>query len=464
MSGCTLTTTSIRLLLVSTVIIIILPTILFFVVECFPDIDQRLQRYAELPSASNMARNTSTAIAAYIDQQKSLSACGDTICDHRNGNHNDVSIYYSGFELFVQECEKVRINEEDCKAVASFCSNMAKAYTSEKERVGAAITFFQKYIHPSFVTSPKADIQLGRACLIEVKNEEGSTDVQPFREVTRYYLDNLSPCQNPAFLVELVGPNMTIFGAVHGQYVCIDRLVPTLWLVPHLKQPSVMIHIARVLKAFKEAVNSLYSHLIGHEIMHLGNDQSTSQATCTRYPELCKFGDDQIEYDGHIVPHVFTGVLLANKKQVVIKFTETYGTIVHEFLYENGYAPKIHHVEESGRFQVVVMDKVEGLCINDYIRENVDRVEELRHQCMNILQVLNDKKYVHGDLRDVNLLVDSCHQVKVIDFEWAGVEGEAFYPFFLNHVNLEWPEGASDGQKILRKHDKYWVSKLFERD
>lgn len=48
----------------------------------------------------------------------------------------------------------------------------------------------------------------------------------------------------------------------------------------------------------------------------------------------------------------------------------------------------------------------------------------------------------------------------MIDFEWGGDIGVATYPFYMNHQELQWPEGAKDGDLITREHDRYWLSSL----
>ena len=52
------------------------------------------------------------------------------------------------------------------------------------------------------------------------------------------------------------------------------------------------------------------------------------------------------------------------------------------------------------------------------------------------------------------------HQVYVIDLEWAGTEGEAEYPFFINRAEIMWTDGASDKQPITKQHDIWWLQKL----
>ncbi len=48
----------------------------------------------------------------------------------------------------------------------------------------------------------------------------------------------------------------------------------------------------------------------------------------------------------------------------------------------------------------------------------------------------------------------------IIDFEWAGVAEQAAYPFFMNHTDVIWPDGARDGQPIKQEHDLWWLNLL----
>lgn len=67
--------------------------------------------------------------------------------------------------------------------------------------------------------------------------------------------------------------------------------------------------------------------------------------------------------------------------------------------------------------------------------------------------------FVHGDLRSCNILLASG-VVYIADFEWAGQPGKAKYPYFMSHLDIEWPDGASDGKLITESHDLWWLSKL----
>lgn len=64
---------------------------------------------------------------------------------------------------------------------------------------------------------------------------------------------------------------------------------------------------------------------------------------------------------------------------------------------------------------------------------------------------------VHGDARPPNCLVRrgkgaGSWEVRFVDFEWAGPEGEATYPVCLN-TDIPWPEGVRYGKPLQQEHD-----------
>ncbi len=62
----------------------------------------------------------------------------------------------------------------------------------------------------------------------------------------------------------------------------------------------------------------------------------------------------------------------------------------------------------------------------------------------------------HGDCRKVNALVrpraKAGWDVRFVDFDWAGLEGEARYPPLMSE-QIEWPAGAMPGELLARAHD-----------
>ena len=72
-----------------------------------------------------------------------------------------------------------------------------------------------------------------------------------------------------------------------------------------------------------------------------------------------------------------------------------------------------------------------------------------------------DPPLVPGDLCYQNNLVEPSQKVKVINFDWAENVREAKYPMFLNHGEIQWPNGAEKGQPIQFEHDEHWINIFF---
>ena len=75
-----------------------------------------------------------------------------------------------------------------------------------------------------------------------------------------------------------------------------------------------------------------------------------------------------------------------------------------------------------------------------------------------VVEELHAGGFVHGDVRDTNILIDrrslgDTDDVKIhlIDFDWAGPIGITNYPMGVNRVTIKRPNGAQDWKPITRK-------------
>lgn len=97
---------------------------------------------------------------------------------------------------------------------------------------------------------------------------------------------------------------------------------------------------------------------------------------------------------------------------------------------------------------MVVMERLIEMEEYDILRDTT-RLRYLRE----VVNHLHSQNFAHGDLRTCNILVHPENRLCLIDFDWAGQEGNARYPAFMNHSTVNWAEGASDYQLVLRSHD-----------
>lgn len=77
------------------------------------------------------------------------------------------------------------------------------------------------------------------------------------------------------------------------------------------------------------------------------------------------------------------------------------------------------------------------------------------------IDILHDNGFVHGDLRRPNVLIQN-DQVKLIDFDWSGKEGEVKYPETMSMEHGWHPDVRRCGP-IEKVHDEYMHAKIREK-
>ena len=165
-----------------------------------------------------------------------------------------------------------------------------------------------------------------------------------------------------------------------------------------------------------------------------------------------------------IVPskYVFTAVLEGNRKVAVKFINGMYGKEAHQLLHQSNLAPQ-YYFEYSiwSCWRAIVMELVEGTLLLDYCAPNHSVLEAVKDNLQNVLAVLKEGSYVHGDLRSNNIIVTASGGVKVVDFDWAGKKGVAHYPFDIN-TDIAWPLGVQAGTCIEEQHDKFWIQQAID--
>jgi tRNA A-37 threonylcarbamoyl transferase component Bud32 len=100
---------------------------------------------------------------------------------------------------------------------------------------------------------------------------------------------------------------------------------------------------------------------------------------------------------------------------------------------------------------MVVMEYVDGQPVDE--KNGIS--DAARVSVVKAVRLLHDNGFVHGDIRGPNILIadgegDEESRVKLLDFDWAGREGEVRYPYRLSQGL--WVKGVDDGELILREH------------
>jgi len=294
------------------------------------------------------------------------------------------------------------------------------------------------------------------------------------------------------FLVGVAGPHLTVSGAVFAERFVSQRFTDYIYLgpLPTSQGRSALDHsirrVAQVLRALNRATDELadyYSRLEftlpptpkPHGSLHHPNFDPPpiplhpipSGVVPPSFQEYTVGGETyKVDYGSRLVPSspsraVFKGTVMRSgdqtKYNVVIKFTATYCKDAHQKLAEMGRAPHLWFCErvESVGMHVVVMDHEDGVC--GYARL-VDRehVEQLR----TAVRTLHDDNYVHGDIREPNVLV-TTGGLKLIDFDWCEKAGKARYPADISlDSSLGWHDGVRRGGLIAKEHDEHMFKLL----
>ncbi|RDB15242.1 hypothetical protein Hypma_004767 [Hypsizygus marmoreus] len=315
--------------------------------------------------------------------------------------------------------------------------------------------------------------------IIEVQNEVGLASAEPGIQGARYYLEHvrslieaqgekLGHCALPVILLCQFGPYLSVsVGSAGG-----PSPVPTVEQVAFIALHADVTYLAETkagaciigaLRAASLSLRNLYPSLI----------KDTKRQVQFPYPRSFR------DMNGEMVS--FTYVRAEENKRVYhakrddtadpicIKFSLRYSSKAHEVAYEAGYAPRLLAVERAGDWNMIVMDDES----DDYftlvdLRESggvSDRIENVRDEVRRALGIVHDQGYVHGDIRAINVLVRKTDaatgpgSVLLIDWDWAGRDGDVRYPYSIN-PEIARPEGAVAGSLISRDHD-LWMIRTF---
>jgi serine/threonine protein kinase len=149
----------------------------------------------------------------------------------------------------------------------------------------------------------------------------------------------------------------------------------------------------------------------------------------------------------------------ANATPIVVKFTRTYSEDVHRRLANRGFAPELYAVEDlAGGWKMVVMEYLSGWEMLGKIAHE-ERLK-YKEKLQQALGVIHDRELVHGDVRGPNILV-SGDDIKLIDFDHCGTEGETRYPREWDHTLRR--EDIKEGDVMQRDHDNWMLERIFDR-
>jgi RIO-like serine/threonine protein kinase len=97
--------------------------------------------------------------------------------------------------------------------------------------------------------------------------------------------------------------------------------------------------------------------------------------------------------------------------------------------------------------------------------DGASRGDRLYEEMREKLAGLHQAGFVHGDVRDTNVMVlQGSPGFMLVDFDWAGQIGEVQYPMNVNRgPDLVRPDGAYDGELIMADDDMEMLAIMFGR-
>ena len=123
-------------------------------------------------------------------------------------------------------------------------------------------------------------------------------------------------------------------------------------------------------------------------------------------------------------------------------------------------ASKLYAVESLPvGWYVVVMEDVrsEYKDLYDFIQHpdhkgDISSCNYLVNQIRKSLEELHEAGFVHGDIRNTNIMVKRSGLVGsfyLVDFDWSGIR----YPIGVNVITVKRPHGVVGGELIVAQHD-----------
>ena len=238
----------------------------------------------------------------------------------------------------------------------------------------------------------------------------------------------------------------------------VQVLTPTFPLFFHSSDNEARMRLARALTAYKKARTNLVTYYT-----NLPRDLPPSAPS---FPDQTSFrsAGDLIRFD-YIAHHtsgnrrVFRARSVSDNKPLVVKFTpEGYSREVHAFCARNGFAPALLGYEKlPGGWEMVVMEDL----TDSYDPFDVDALKsEDEQQLISHFQSLHRAGFVHGDVRDSNILMrkQSVKQgplFMIFDFDWSGKANQVYYP---SEINLEIRRPADVvGLAPIKVEDDEWM-------
>ena len=267
--------------------------------------------------------------------------------------------------------------------------------------------------------------------------------------------------------MSLAGATLGFVGLAFTDRTNIQVLEQPIRLDYHHTDVKLRTMTARYLGALRKATDRLrryYESDLPQLETHGSAIGSDARLPCySLYHDLADSVERRIRYSSQPMPDKLIFFGESDGTKVCVKFATRYSRDTHIRCASMGIAPPLRGFEAlAGGWFMVVMDRI------DDVFEPLDTsgsrlTNELRELVLEKTTLLHRAGFVHGDLRDTNLMVrkDGQPGFMWVDFDWAGGIGEVCYPMNVNtDPALGRPPGAIDGEIIKIDHDVEMLRKI----
>jgi hypothetical protein len=410
------------------------------------------------------------------------------------------------FPNFLYNCQHHEPTKEDNRWATELRHAMLKEYPSEVERCQKFREIFKTHTNvkladesiPGLSTRTDGHYTVGQdlVLLSEGKNEWNGLNSDPQLQAFTYYIqytqsriedEKIRRSPLPCLIIYYVGEwisseicnpmtnsttgNLIGFaGGVAASRLQYERLIPPVDLASNEHDALALKSFARILGALRSAIKSLNTYYTDlHSRQSLVHLHDPTYPFCNSYTSFDGSKVD-FQYEARMDDKklLFRGSSSDEKKILFIKFTQKYSKEVHEYCASRKIAPDLYAIETfGGGWMMVVMEYLDSDTYT-LLKDSTTSPQILRGAVLSAVTTLHQGGFVHGDIRNVNLMVrnewnpdDGVINLKMIDFDWAGPVGATQYPANVNYEEIRRPQGAWDGQLITKEHDIAMVDFLF---
>ena len=128
---------------------------------------------------------------------------------------------------------------------------------------------------------------------------------------------------------------------------------------------------------------------------------------------------------GHCLLYV---AQVSETELILLKFTHCYSINLHKFCANHGHVPHIFGFGcLPGGWLAIAMQYIHPAVHPSKSTAFTTSCEKWATELQALIQAFHKEDFVHGDLCEPNIICNGG-KVMVVDFDWGGKEGKAYYP------------------------------------